>query len=147
MVLEPVPDGVGREHEAHRSAFAAIPAATTTVASPAQAVGGETIGCRISPGEADFHDPCTTQVSASTYSVAFLVQGATAGSTFTWSLSGPYVGPLGGCGSADNYCTMYVHGAGSDRRITANVTVSYAGQSVGLWTRATIPALCGPYLC
>ena len=121
-------------------------AGVTAVAAPAHAVSG-TLACRIQPNNSTFSDPCYTSVASYNYTVNFQVFNATAGSTFSWSLVGA-AGSTYGCGSTDSFCTKYVGAVQGDRTLSANVTVSYGGQSIHLYTEAYIPAVCpGPYLC
>jgi len=108
--------------------------------APASAVDAE--GCRIAPGYTfTFSPTCVNDMAATSYSVAF---HAPAGSSYAWSITGDWVAVIGGCGSADAYCTVSTRGSNIDREVQAQVTVG------GVGTRsytAYIRAFCGSYLC
>lgn len=137
-----------------RALFAVILAMTATIAwaTPAQAFGGETLGCRISPGTVFTWNPtCDNNTKpASTYNVGFLVQNTSgSGYSYTWVISGPYISVAAGCTSSSADCAVYVHGGSSEKEIDATVTVTQSGQSQTLYSTAFINGWCysPPELC
>src|SRR5687768_13738267 len=68
-------------------------------AAPAQAFGGETFGCRVSPGSVlTWHNPCINNKPASVYNTGFnLLNLSGDGYTFSWSYSGPVLYVVAGC--------------------------------------------------
>jgi hypothetical protein len=117
-------------------------------ASPALAFGGETFGCRVSPGPATaFTNPCTNKVGATTYNAGFFLQNLSgAGYRFSWSWSGgPVLGIVAGCTSTDDGCGLRV--ANSDTRVQVTVTYSQGGQTASRSATAIIRQFCGKVLC
>jgi hypothetical protein len=110
---------------------ACVVAATTGMiagTSPAQAFGGETLGCRVSPGAVlTWNNP-----SGSDY-------------TFSWSYSGPVLYVMAGCTSTSSGCGLAV--ANSDAVVSVTVTYSQAGQSATRSATAVIRQFCGSELC
>jgi hypothetical protein len=104
-------------------------------AGPASAA--DAAGCRIAPGtEFAFKTFCVNTKPAASYSVAF---HAPAGTTGAWSITGDWTGVVGGCGAADDYCTVTTPGSGADREVQ--------GSKGGFSSHALIRAYCGRVLC
>jgi hypothetical protein len=125
-------------------------AATTGIiasTSPAQAFGGETFGCRVSPGTVlAWTNPCYNNKPASTYNAGFNVNNLSgSGYTFSWSYDGPVLYVVSGCTSTSSGCGLAV--ANSDAFISVTVTYSQGGQSATQSANAIIRQYCGPYLC
>lgn len=116
-------------------------------ASPAQAFGGETFGCRVSPGTIlTWQTPCYNNRPASTYNAGFMVDNLSgSGYSFSWSYSGPVLYVITGCTSTSNGCGLAV--ANSDAFISVTVTYSQGGQSATKSATAIIRQYCGTYLC
>ena len=109
--------------------------AVAVQAAPASAA--DAAGCRIAPGtEFAFKTFCVNTRPASSYSVAF---HAPAGTVGTWSITGDWTGVVGGCGAADDYCTVTTPGSGADRTVQ--------GTKGSFSSHAYIRAYCGTYLC
>lgn len=121
---------------------------TTVHTGPASAFGGETVGCRISPGRTfTFTEFCTNdRPIGGTCTVAFAVQNLSgAGYTFSWSLSGHYLAVVGGCGSTDSTCRVSVSRA--TQELVGSVNWTQAGQTGSGAAYADIEPWCGQYLC
>ncbi len=118
-----------------------------TATAPAQAFGGEVLGCRVSPGPATgFTNPCRNRRGASTYNAGFWLQNATApGYTFSWSWTGPVIGIVAGCTSTSDGCGLMV--ANGDASVRATVTYSQGGQTGTQSATATIIQYCGTVPC
>jgi len=134
-------------------AVAALVATATWVAvdaPAAQAFGGETFGCRFSPGTVfTFNSPCLNNKPApSGYTLAFEVQNLSgSGYTFSWTLSGDYLSIFSGCTSTSVACVVTTPGSNADHDISATVTYSQGGQSATKQASAFIRAYCGNQLC
>jgi hypothetical protein len=126
----------------------AATAGIVATASPAQAFGGEILGCRVSPGPATaFTNPCTNKRGAATYNAGFWLQNLSGpGYTFSWSWSGgPVLGIVAGCTSTDDGCGLRV--ANSDTSVHVTVTYSQGGQTASRSATAIIRQFCGSVLC
>ncbi|HZB49138.1 MAG TPA: hypothetical protein VE547_08600 [Mycobacteriales bacterium] len=121
---------------------------TTLPAAPAGAIGGETFGCRLSPGTVlTYKQTCLNSRPASSYTVAFAVQNTSGTYTFSWSITGDWTSVVTGCGSADAYCTVRTNGSTYDHSVHGQVTFSQAGQSVTRQSSAFIRIYCGSVPC
>ena len=116
-------------------------------AAPAQAFGGETFGCRVSPGSVlTWSQICYNNKSASVYNTGFNVLNTSGdGYTYSWSYSGPVLYVVSGCTPTAAGCGLAV--ANSDAVIQVTVTYSQGGQSATKWSTAIIRQFCGQYLC
>jgi hypothetical protein len=126
----------------------AASAGIVATASPAQAFGGEVLGCRVSPGPATaFTSPCVNKVGAATYNAGFWLQSLSGpGYTFSWSWSGgPVLGIVAGCTSTSDGCGLLV--ANSDTFVHVTVTYSQGGQTASQSATAIIRQFCGNALC
>jgi hypothetical protein len=132
-----------------RLAVCALAAAAGTMvsASPARAFGGETFGCRVSPGAVlTWQNPCHNNRPASVYNAGFNVNNLSgSGYTFSWSYSGPVLYVVAGCTSTSSGCGLAV--ANSDAAISVTVTYSQGGQSASRSAIAVIRQYCGNVLC
>jgi hypothetical protein len=129
---------------------ACVVAATTGMiagTSPAQAFGGETLGCRVSPGAVlTWNNPCYNNRPASVYNAGFNVNNLSGSDyTFSWSYSGPVLYVMAGCTSTSSGCGLAV--ANSDAVVSVTVTYSQAGQSATRSATAVIRQFCGSELC
>lgn len=123
-------------------------AGIVAIASPAQAFGGETFGCRVSPGPATaFVNPCTNKKGAATYNAGFWLQNLSGpGYTFSWSWSGgPVLYIVAGCTSTSDGCGLAV--ANSDTFVHVTVTYSQSGQTASRSATAVIRQFCGSVPC
>jgi hypothetical protein len=126
--------------------------ATTTgvvaIASPAQAFGGEILGCRVSPGPATaFTNPCNNKVGSATYNAGFWLQNLSgSGYTFSWSWTGgPVLGIVAGCTSTSDGCGLLV--GNSSTSVRATVVYSQGGQTGSQTATARIRQFCGSVPC
>ncbi|HET8659399.1 MAG TPA: hypothetical protein VFM55_10425 [Micromonosporaceae bacterium] len=88
-------------------------AATTNAifgASSAQAFGGETFGCRVSPGTVlTWQNPCYNNRPASVYTAGFNVLNLSGDDyTFSWTYSGPVLYVVSGCTPDASGCGLAV---------------------------------------
>ena len=104
-------------------------------AGPASAADAP--GCRLAPGtEFAFKTFCVNTKPAASYSVAFHAPAGTAGA---WSITGDWISVIGGCGAADEYCTVKTGGSNTDRTVD--------GAKGTFHSHAYIRAYCGTALC
>lgn len=124
-----------------------VAAAVIVSASPASAFGGETFGCRVSPGTIlTWQNPCYNNRPADVYNAGFNVNNLSGtGYTFSWSYSGPVLYVVSGCTSTASGCGLAV--ANSDAFIHVTVTYSQNGQSATQSASAVIRQYCGTELC
>lgn len=122
-------------------------AGLAATAAPAQAFGGETFGCRVSPGPATaFTNPCINKKGASVYNAGFQLDNLSGtGYTFSWSWTGPVLHIVAGCTSTSNGCGLAV--ANGDGIVTATVTYSQGGQSATKSATAAFRLFCGNVPC
>jgi hypothetical protein len=115
--------------------------------SPASAFGGETFGCRVSPGTVlTWENPCYNTKPATAYNAGFSVNNLSgSGYTFSWSYSGPVRYVISGCTSTSSSCGLSV--ANRDAEIYVTVTYSQNGQSATKSATAFIRQYCGTELC
>jgi hypothetical protein len=136
-------------HAIARLAVCALAATTGMIvsASPAQAFGQETFGCRVSPGVVlTWNNPCSNNRPASTYNAGFKVNNLSgSGYTFSWSYSGPVLRVVAGCTATSSDCGLAV--ANSDAVISVTVTYSQGGLSATRSANAIIRQYCGNVLC
>ena len=106
--------------------------------APASAFGGETFGCRISPGTVfTWHQVCTnSKYTTGEYWVAFQISNLSGSYTFSWSV-GPYQRLVSGCTSSSTTCTVAVPGRQSTE-VYGTVHYSQGSQSGSLWSYAYI---------
>ncbi|MEV4133849.1 hypothetical protein AB0J72_16975 [Dactylosporangium sp. NPDC049742] len=116
-------------------------------ASPAQAFGGETFGCRVSPGTIlTWSTNCHNNKPASVYNAGFNVNNLSGtGYTFSWSYTGPVLYVVSGCTSTASGCGLAV--ANSDAVISVTVTYTQNGQSATKTSNAFIIQYCGNVYC
>jgi hypothetical protein len=125
----------------------AAAAGLVLTASPAQAFGGETFGCRVSPGTVlTWRTICNNNKPASVYIAGFnLLNLSGDGYTFSWSWTGPVEYVHAGCTSTAAGCGLAV--LNSDSVISVTVTYSQGGQTATKWSSAVIRMYCGTVLC
>jgi hypothetical protein len=116
-------------------------------ATNANALGGETLGCRVAPGgpTAPYSEGCgNSGPSSSGYTIGFLVQNTSGTYSYAWSIPGPS-SVYAGCTSTSNSCTIKVTNAA--REYDMAVTLSQGGSSETLTASAYIEAWCGSEPC
>lgn len=120
---------------------------TFVSATPAQAFGGETFGCRVAPGtDLVWRSACYNNRSASTYNAGFAVLNTTGtGYTYDWNISGSYLYVIVGCTQTSSDCALAMPNA--DGHVHVTVTYTQAGQSATKSATAIIRQFCGAYLC
>ena len=98
-------------------------------AGSANALGGEWLGCRISPPSSTYTGSyCETSQVANSYGVSFAVQNGSGAYTYAWTLNGQYQSPVG-CTSTTYYCDV-------------TVAITQGGQSLTLSAEAYFDAVC-----
>ena len=127
-----------------RSTLAVMAASTALVlgsALPASAFGGETVGCRISPGTSlSSNNVFYNSKTALGYTVTFSISGSTSDYTYSWELEGEYTSITSGCASTSTSCTVRAQAGVSDVDVIATVTYTQNGQSAPQSAYATILA-------
>ncbi|WP_117213597.1 hypothetical protein [Allorhizocola rhizosphaerae] len=131
------------------AAVLGVSALTVVSASPAQAFGNETFGCRVSPGTVlTWRNPCTNNRPAATYNAGFnLLNLSGDGYTFSWSISGDVLYIVAGCTSTSSGCGVATPGGSSDGFVHVTVTYSQGGQTASRSATAIIRGYCGGQLC
>jgi len=116
-------------------------------AAPASAFGGETFGCRVSPGTVlTWRQICNNNRPASVYIAGFNVLNLSGdGYTFSWSYTGDVLYVHSGCTPTAAGCGLAV--ANGDAFVSVTVTYSQGGQSATQWSTAVIRMYCGQVLC
>jgi hypothetical protein len=127
-------------------ALAATLGVSVSTSGSASALGGEWLGCRMTPSTVGtFSADCGNNVPASSYRVTFGVQNETAPSTYSWSIPAAYESRIySGCSSTTNSCVLTTYRA---EDITVSVTLTQGGSSATLTSTASIEAFCGQQLC
>jgi hypothetical protein len=117
-------------------------------ATPASALGNETFGCQTSPGPAGpYLGNChnSAKYGPGPFSAGFLVQGAAAGTTYTWTVPAGYQVLAGTCTSTSSGCR--VDNLVGDTGVVVSVKLSQGGQSRTLSATAVIAQVCGDVFC
>lgn len=129
-------------------AFLAVGSSTLVAATPAQAFGNETFGCRVTPGtDTIWRTTCSNTVPASSYNVRFAVLNQSGGGyTYSWNISGTYHQVSSGCTSTSSSCVVTVSN-NQDHFINATVTYRKDGQSATRHAEAFTLMYCGDHLC
>lgn len=132
-------------------ALAAAAAIIFSVVAPtaASATSAPALACNIQPNTSSAFTTgtCTTHVAASSYDVAFQVQGGSGTYTYTWTHPSGYT--VYGCTTTSDYCTLGgVSAAGRDVHITVGVVLHQGTSSTALTETAHLLAVCGgSYFC
>ena len=118
-------------------------------ASPAAAFGGETFGCRVSPGTDFVWRPvCFNNRYATTYNAGFAVLNTSgSGYTYQWTITGDYGSIYTGCTSTSYDCAVLVPGGPGDKEVHVTVTYTQNGQSGTQYATAIIAGYCGNQPC
>jgi hypothetical protein len=118
-------------------------------ASPAAAIGGETFGCRVSPGsDFEWRQVCHNTMPASRYNAGFALQNLSGGDyTFDWRIEGRYTSIFVGCTATSSSCGVWTPGSSSESEVTVTVTYTQNGQSATRSATAYIFAYCSWGLC
>lgn len=119
-------------------------------ASPAAALGGESLGCYISPSryppQLQQGECVNSTMPASSYSATFGVMGESGSYSYAWSVPSLYTSKIaGGCTSGYDYCVL--SGLTPTRLVTVSVTIGQNGQFATLSATADIEPWCGNYFC
>jgi regulation of enolase protein 1 (concanavalin A-like superfamily) len=119
-------------------------------ASPAAAFGGETFGCRVSPGT-DFvwRSVCHNTKYATKYNAGFAVLNTSgSGYTYQWTITGNYQSIYVGCTSTSYDCAVWMSG-NVEGEVDVTVTYTQNGQSATQSASAYIipEPYCGSYYC
>ncbi len=128
------------------TAAAAFASAIFSV-TPAMATG-PTLTCAFSPGTGKFTSGlCENAVPTFSYTLTWLVQGATSTATYSWTHPGTAVG---GCTSTSDECSITVSGRAT-RTFTATVVVTQGTTHTTLSEEADVEPVCaspdGPVFC
>ena len=107
-----------------------------------EALGSESLGCRVSSGQ--FHaGHCVASLPRLSYAVGFKVLNGAGAYTYEWNTNGLPVSS--GCTSTSDFCDIAASGITDDQTLSVSVTITQAGQSATLPATAFIPAVCGDY--
>lgn len=133
--------------------LALLVAATTAIAAgltaaPASALGGEQLGCYVTPTPppAQYHARFCSNGPGSTYSAAFGVMNGNGSYSYAWSVPAAYTGNIAsGCTSDTPRCVL--SNLTPTSQITVSVTITQDGQSATLSATAYINQWCGTISC
>jgi hypothetical protein len=136
-----------------RKALLAVAAAAAIIVSgvpltAASATSGPALDCRISPnaGGVGFTPGfCGTSRAASSYTIAFEVQGGSGTYTYTWTYPGGYT--VAGCTSASDICSVEGVSAIHDVNLSVTVVIQQGSSSATLSASAAIAQVCGDSFC
>jgi hypothetical protein len=119
---------------------AALPTAAFAASGPA-------LACRIAPNSDGTYHPgfCGTNRAASSYTIAFEVQGGSGTYTYTWTYPSGYT--VSGCTSASDICTMVGVHATTDVNLAVTVVIHQGSSSATLSASASIAQVCGINFC
>lgn len=124
----------------------AVVATTAGTVSPASAFGGESFGCRVSPGHTfTWQQFCTNDTPASRYNVGFALLNTSGTYSYSWSINGSYQSVYTGCTSTSSDCALIVRGG--YRELSVSVTYTQDGQTATQTAYADIEPYCGNQLC
>lgn len=129
------------------------PAAATAIifsaVSPAvaSAASGPVLACRIEPNSVSAFEPgfCGTDRAASSYTIAFEVQGGSGTYTYTWTYPSGYT--VSGCTSASSSCSLGGVTATHDVDLAVTVVIHQGSSSATLSASAAIAQVCGDSFC
>jgi hypothetical protein len=135
------------------SALAVAAAATTLAvvdAGTASALGGEQLGCYVSPTRTypqASPDYCyNNSMPASSYTATFQVMNLNGSYSYAWSVPALYASKIvSGCTSSSSTCVL--GNLTPTKVITVSVTISQSGQSSSLEATADIEPWCGNDWC
>lgn len=138
-----------------RSVLSAIGAGTlaaaslnVAAASPAAAFGGETYGCRLSPGSVLTWDVlCSNSRPSARYNAGFAVLNTSGEYTYQWTINGDYLSIVAGCTATSSGCTVALPGSDTDSILSVTVTYSQGGQSATRTAWAVVNRYCGNVFC
>jgi hypothetical protein len=117
-------------------------------AGPAAALGGEQLGCYITPTPppAQYHARSCSDGPGSTYSAAFGVMNGNGTYSYAWSVPAAYTSHIAsGCTADTPRCVLSNLTPTSE--ITVSVTITQNGQSATLSATAYINQWCGQISC
>ncbi len=112
-------------------------------ASTASALGGEWLGCWVTPGEdSNWAPECWGGDTGGYVNVEFVVRGETDPLTYSWSVPALYQSRIyAGCGPTQSYCKLRVQAA--SHQITVSVTLTQNGASATHTAAAYVDRWCG----
>jgi hypothetical protein len=117
------------------------------VGTPANALGTETLGCKVAPDATTYTSTCINDYSYNGgYAISFLVSGVSGPETYSWSISGTGTASAACSSSTSDECGFTVSSR-HDQDVVATVVITQNGASETLTTDATIMAVCGDEWC
>jgi hypothetical protein len=130
-------------------AIASTIAAVGLTAGPASALGGERLGCYITPTSTvppQLHAGNCSDGPGSTYQATFGLMYQNGSYGYTWSVPAEYASHIyTGCTTNSERCTLTNLTPTSE--ITVSVTITQSGQSATLSATAYINQWCGQISC
>lgn len=113
-------------------------------ASPASALGGESLGCTVNPGgSSTYANRCSSYGPAGNYQVQFQVLNGTGTYSYAWTVPATNAGITGGCTSTSSYCTLTTAApanGGESSRVSVQLT--QGGSSETLTATAVLQTEC-----
>ena len=129
---------------------AAATALTVVDAGPAAALGGEQLGCYVSPThfypQASLGYCANNSMPDRSYTAVFEVMYLNGSYSYAWSVPAFYASKItNGCTSSSHYCIL--GNLVPTAHITVSVTITQSGQSASLEATAIIEPWCGDTWC
>lgn len=131
-------------------AASALAAASLSLvgAAPAAAIGQETFGCKLSPGNATtYQGLCVNSRPSGRYDANFALQNTSGAYSFSWAISGRYQSIIFGCTATSTQCVISLPGSSSDSQASVTVTYSQDGQTATRSATAIVYRFCGSIYC
>jgi hypothetical protein len=118
-------------------------------ASPASALGGESLGCFVTPNTRQSYSTwCTNRVPSSSYGVDFRVLNRTGTYSYAWNVPAEWAGYVSpGCTSTSADCWITVPASTDSQVITVSVQLTQGGSSLTLTATADIEPWCNGQPC
>ena len=117
-------------------------------AAPAAAIGQETFGCRLSPGNVTaYRTLCANTRPSGRYDATFALANTSGAYSVSWAISGQYQSIVAGCTETSTSCTIALPGSSTDSRAAVTVTYSQAGQTATRYAEAVVYQFCGSIYC
>lgn len=133
---------------AHKLRVLLVALATTLglmapTATSASALGGEWLGCMVTPGDdSSWASECWGGATGGYVIVDFLVMNETGPSTYSWSVPELYQSRIySGCGPTNSLCRLRVQATGHS--ISVSVTLTQDGASATHSAQALVDRSCG----
>jgi hypothetical protein len=131
-------------------AASALAAASVSLAgaTPAAAIGQETFGCRLSPGNVStYRTLCSNTRASARYDATFALLNTSGTYVASWAVTGRYQSIVAGCTATSTTCTIALFGSSTDSSAAVTVTYTQDGQTATRYAEAIVYQFCGTAPC